>query len=613
MKWYFRDISDDPSEKELTQLDQFNNDEVALAEALVRESIQNSTDARSDSSSSVRVHFSVVQPTISNQQRLFRNIVAGLAPHLRACDFWVPAPNEPVKLLVIEDFGTTGLTGSVEEKDDKQFSGFWRRFGRSNKGGAKGGRWGLGKLVFPSASAVRTVVGLTRRVDDGQEWVMGQAILRNHTVNGTENDSVGFWCQADGRRNGIPSDEPNLCRSLSDAAKLSRGVQPGLSLIIPYVLPEITKDLLLTAAIRNYYFPILTERLVVAIDDIELNANTFDTVAASLPEGSVSSSVLAFVRLMQSYRDESPMLVMPPVWQNREQRISGELLGADQATNLRDRYRNNELIFVRAPLSIKDKNGTDYNTSIDLFFKKTHPGEKGQTLVVRGAITVPTEGRRSKLLDCHAALVAQDEPISRLLGDAENPAHTQWNERAEKLRGGWQRGSMVLRRVRAALTELHEVITERLERDDPLAFLDFFSIPKSDRGQFTANPTAGRPTNLPPSTPKPFRIQKRKGGLAILPEANIEASRFPLTIRVRCAYDVLSGNPFKRFSDLDFDLFKAQQGKTRINGAISIAKTNADCWPNQPNELDVRAHGPDFSVEVVGFDKNRDLVIEAQS
>jgi hypothetical protein len=36
MHWYFRDISDDPSEKELTQQDQFNNDEVALAEAILQ-------------------------------------------------------------------------------------------------------------------------------------------------------------------------------------------------------------------------------------------------------------------------------------------------------------------------------------------------------------------------------------------------------------------------------------------------------------------------------------------------------------------------------------------------------------------------------------------------
>jgi hypothetical protein len=57
MHWYFRDISDDPSEKELTQQDQFNNDEVALAEAIVRETIQNSTDAQAKANVPVRVRF----------------------------------------------------------------------------------------------------------------------------------------------------------------------------------------------------------------------------------------------------------------------------------------------------------------------------------------------------------------------------------------------------------------------------------------------------------------------------------------------------------------------------------------------------------------------------
>jgi len=93
----------------------------------------------------------------------------------------------------------------------------------------------------------------------------------------------------------------------------------------------------------------------------------------------------------------------------------------------------------------------------------------------------------------------------------------------------------------------------------------------------------------------------------------MEGYQFPLTIRVRCAYDVLSGNPFKRFSDLDFDLFKAHQGDKRLSGSLSIIKTNADCWPSEPNQLDVRAHNSNFLVEVVGFDRNRDLVIEAQS
>jgi hypothetical protein len=611
MHWYFRDISDDPSEKELTQQDQFNNDEVALAEALVRETIQNSTDARAEPNLHVIVRFLIVRVNSEEHQHFFRATIGDLAPHLAACDYWVPNTIDPLQLLVVEDFGTTGLTGSVEEKDNKQFSGFWRRFGRSNKEGAKGGRWGLGKLVFPSASAVHTVIGLTRRIDDDREWVMGQAVLRNHSINSAESDSVGFWCRSDSQRKGIPTNDPELCRTLREAAQLTRRAQPGLSLIIPFVLPDISKELILASTIRNYYFPILTERLTVFVNDTEVSARTFDGVAASLPDGAVSPSVLTFVRQMRECSDASPNLIITPEWQGTH--ISGELLGVEVATNLRDRFRNGDLIYVRAPLAIIDKDNKSYDTSIDLFFKKTQPGEKGQTLIVRGAIAVLTEGRRSNFLDCHAALVATDEHISRLLGDAENPAHTQWNERAEKLRAGWRRGSTVLRRVRAALPELHQLITERIERDDSLALIDFFSIPKSDQGGTAPKPTGGRPRDLPPARPKPFRIQKRKGGFAILPESAIDGYQFPLTIRVRCAYDVLSGNPFKRFSDLDFDLFKAHQGAERLPGSLSILKTNADCWPSEPNLLDVRAYNSNFLVEVVGFDRNRDLVIEAQS
>ena len=77
MEWYFRDISDDPSEKELTQQDQFNNDEVALAEALVRETIQNSTDAGA-TDKHVRVRFAL--HTISTPARggVIRQMVDGL-------------------------------------------------------------------------------------------------------------------------------------------------------------------------------------------------------------------------------------------------------------------------------------------------------------------------------------------------------------------------------------------------------------------------------------------------------------------------------------------------------------------------------------------------------
>jgi hypothetical protein len=149
MHWHFRDISDDPSEKELTQLDQFNNDEVALAEALVRETIQNSTDARRTSSEPVRVRFAVEVLDKERGLDFLQEVERDLHPHLQACDFVLPKSNEPAKLLVIEDFGTTGLQGSVETKDDGQFCGFWRRFGRSNKKGSAGGAGAWENSSFP--------------------------------------------------------------------------------------------------------------------------------------------------------------------------------------------------------------------------------------------------------------------------------------------------------------------------------------------------------------------------------------------------------------------------------------------------------------------------------
>jgi len=601
MHWYFRDISDDPSEKELTQQDQFNNDEVALAEAIVRETVQNSTDAQAKANAPVRVRFAINEIETSHGRAFFEDIITGLSPHLRACGMPVPASSEPLKALVVEDFGTTGLTGSIELKDNGQFSGFWRRFGRSNKRGAKGGRWGLGKLVFPSASTLHMVIGLTKRRADDATWVMGQAVLRNHSIRDQERDSVGFWCDNKSARRGLPSNESSLALKLSQAAHLRRKSEPGLSLVIPGLLPEIVSDHLIAATVRNYYFPILTGRLVVEVDDVEVSEHTFEQVSQSLSSELVPRSLLGFVRLLQEARAAEPTLALPIAWQS--QGISADTIGQEKTDELRQHYKDGKLLSVRAPLRIKPRGEKATNTHIDLFLKGATPGERAQTLVVRGSITVPTEGKKVNFPDCHAALIATDELISRLLGDAENPAHTQWNERAEKLRAGWEGGSSVLRRVRAALTELYAMVAERIERDDPLALLGFFSIPKSEQRGDT-RPTTGRPDNLPAPTPKPFRIEKRVGGFAVLPNGGVRPDQFPMQLQIRCAYDVLSGNPYKRYSEYDFSFYRHP---------LQIAKENADCWPTKGNELDVVARKTDFKIEASGFDPNRDLIIEAQN
>lgn len=525
MHWYFRDISDDPSEKELTQQDQFNNDEVALAEAIVREAVQNSTDAQAEQNASVRVRFAISEIADGDERAFFGEIAAHLEPHLRACTLPVPNGSDALKVLVVEDFGTTGLVGAVDTKDNDQFSGFWRRFGRSNKEGNKGGRWGLGKLVFSSASGLRTVIGLTKRAcDSDKSWIMGQAILRNHAVGGQEKDSVGFWCDDKAPRPGLPTSDQMLALKLARAARLRRSSETGLSLVIPALLPDITAAHLLAATIRNYYYPILTGRLVVEVDDVEVSAHTFESVTQSLTREPVPQSLLSFVRQLHAASAAEPTIVMPPAWQT--DRISAETLGAETTEMLRDHYRAGKLLAIRAPIRIKPKEGRETVTHVDLFLKGATPGERTQTLVVRGSITVPTEGKKISLPDSHSALIATEDPISKLLGDAENPAHTQWNERAEKLRAGWEGGWSALRRVRAAVPELYALVAERIERDDPLAFLEFFSIPKSERAGET-RPTTGRPKDLPPLDAEAVPDRETQGRLCHSFEWQHEAGSIP--------------------------------------------------------------------------------------
>ena len=91
--------------------------------------------------------------------------------------------------------------------------------------------------MFPSASVVRAVIGLTRRAGDDCSWVMGQAVLRNHSISNLEKDSVGFWCDDKATRPGLPTNDDTLATALSRAAEPRRTSEAGLLLVIPALLP----------------------------------------------------------------------------------------------------------------------------------------------------------------------------------------------------------------------------------------------------------------------------------------------------------------------------------------------------------------------------------------
>ena len=97
-----------------------------------------------------------------------------------------------------------------------------------------------------------------------------------------------------------------------------------------------------------------------------------------------------------------PDIALPVEWQAKT--VTGTLLGQEATDQLRDAFKACRMLSVRAPLSITPRASAPIRSHVDLFLKAASPGERAQTLVVRGAITVPTEGKRATLLETHAAL-----------------------------------------------------------------------------------------------------------------------------------------------------------------------------------------------------------------
>jgi hypothetical protein len=198
--------------------------------------------------------------------------------------------------------------------------------------------------------------------------------------------------------------------------------------------------------------------------------------------------------------------------------------------------------------------------------------------------------------------------LCTLLGDAENPAHTRWERGGKHFKGRYEHGPSILTYVQRAALQLCSVLARKPDGSDKDLLNHLFSVPEpGDSKRPMPKPKAGRPTPpTPPEVdqPKNFFVEceRMQGGFLIKPHPN--ALRPPAGIQIRAAYEVVSGNPFKRHHPADFDLLK----KTGLQlEFIGLEETQAG-----PNRLNMRVTDNNFKLIAQGFDQHRDLIIEVR-
>jgi hypothetical protein len=373
---------------------------------------QNSTDARPKNSASpvkIRIAYRASDPATAP---FWRGWLIKLQEHLdasglglRNLDLGMP------DFLVIEDFATTGLTGSVDRKDEDNFSDFWRRVGRSHKAGNKGGSWGLGKLVFPVASEIRTFFGLTIRDGDAaaQPLLMGQTVLTTHRINGIDFAPHGFFAVPGAKGFQLPVTDRALIARFSAAVGFTRRSEPGLSVAIPFPQDTLRPERLLPLIVEHYFFQILTGQLEVACGAHTITARTFDTVA-NPPDSPplVDPSLIAFIREIDRAGSAAPQLTLPKSWAAQG---LGQVVGEQELLSLRRIYDAGALVHVRAPILLRPRQGKPEDGTFDLFLRRAPDDAPGKALFIRGSVTLPNEAINFRNRKAFAALVAPGQSV----------------------------------------------------------------------------------------------------------------------------------------------------------------------------------------------------------
>ncbi len=607
----------------------------SVTEALIREGIQNTLDARKKKEDGSR------QPA---NARIFLSDTAGALPANRARRWFgtlwphvmatgnglrnQPAAEESCPFLVFEDFGTIGLTGNPEEHKvvdgvANHFLNFFRAEGHSDKGAQDRGSWGVGKTVFPRASRISSYIGFTVRSDDNKQLLLGRSILKYHRHNGNSYKSDGYFGvqRPDGFM--LPTGDPATLAEFRSDFHIKRQGESGLSIVVPWYEINgddgMTRDKVIEAVLRGFFYPILMGHLSVTIatpgEEISLDANSMVRTVESIG-GSLALKLLPIINLAEWAQTrtlvEFHSLIAPPA--DRAQNWSADLLPPNVVKHIRLSLAQRHRVALRVLMSVQPRTNGPHPTLFNAFLE--HSQEDSEKPVFIRDELIISDVKSPRISQVRSLVIVEDGPIATLLRDAETPAHTQWNPGTSNFKDKYKFGPAAINFVRLSVSELLRIINQAEQQPDPTITIDFFSVPappdeddavpaRRRQAKKKGEQTEAELIEIKNRRPRRFRIESLKSGFRLVKgDAPITP---PISVRIRVAYDVRRGNPLAKFHPADADL-RALEHET-IDGSVTVDSVTPEA--KKGLIIDVTLNKPEFRLDYTGFDADRDLYVKA--
>ena len=584
---------------------------------LVRESIQNSLDARAGSDPVlIRFTFGVLDPEMT---RVLYDILDG---HLRAEGNGLRNPPGPIKelrFLAIEDFGTRWLTGDVNRTTirgatgDDNFFYFFRNVGRSGKGENALGSWGLGKQVFPASSEINTCFGLTCREGDPETYLMGISVLKHHEIYGRHFTPYGHYAEWDDETPYPITDSARISEFRDHFHLRREHHEPGLSVIIPHVVEEFNPQMLEDEVVENYFWPILNGDLIIEIQsnyltdpETVLNAETMRKIP---DEGHVGRELADTIRLAESIADESRPPTISPFLKpaNRAPRWGDIDPSESELDRLAEAVENDANFRVSLHVPIQTADGRVTPSQLAVHGRRVKYPVNRKSYFVRGGLSIP-DACKINPPDYVFIVESKGPELSRMLKTAENPAHSTFIRTTELKQQYTQRAKPTIDFVVAAPLEVARWLEQvHLEEDEGLFSDVFYTVSTSQPG--TRTPRTRRRNKVPViqvhRTPKRYAIRQQPSGFVVRDLQN--DTPMPSYIDIRLAYDADVRDPFNEHTSWDFNL------KSRDENSLSMTESGCVVERLGPNHIRLVELEDGFSVRVDGFDVNRDLKARARA
>lgn len=576
----------------------FDRTDYPYSDTFVREAIQNSLDARLDTTAPVVISFQFHEERLGTQ----RDFLDDVFRFRKEAGLSVPGAwnRGAISWITIEDFNARGLGGSLTNRMS-DFWNYWLNFGISNKDGSGRGGRGIGRVTFLIASQIRTVFGLTRRYADGQLAACGMAILRAFPDGNNLRSTHAYLAKS---INGsiyelYATDE--FRAGLKGAFEFQGYPGPagatGLALAIPYPHEELKPEGILASAIEHFAPAIMNRSLVVKVDGTTLDETTIADVALAIADhvrlDAVKNDVGRYLGLIRAGFGGNPAIVSVT---DLKSGISA-LKDSPAVKKLQAAALAGEHVALKIELPL-EKNGRTIPVSLRAVLRRIPPGNSAIDRLFREGMSLP-EVKTKNPGELDLIVLVEDRELATYLNFCEGKAHLDLLESKDvraKLEEKGYTGYLVKRFVKGLPVELRNLLTPDILEPDASVFDDFFAVDDDTPGRepgTRSGPDVPPPPPPPPPQPKVPILLVETLDDGFRAKANPKFKGWPVNVSIAMAYADGSRRP--EWSKYDFT-------------PNDLSWSGTDCTVSiTNNRLQALKCGPGCLIEVTGFDAQREL------